>query len=62
MYAPTNELMNEEKAVQFYEILHECLSQVPEQDMLLAMENFNARVGTDVASWQGTEQNSNGVK
>ena len=37
--------------------------------MLLVMEDFNAKVGNDVTSWQGTigrfgstEQNGNGVK
>ena len=64
---PTNEPGNEEEMVEFYELLQECLRQVPERDMLLIMGDFNARVGNDVASWRGTigrfgpgEQNRHG--
>ena len=69
VYAPTNELANEEESIAFYEELQECVRQVPRGDMLMIMGDFNARVGNDVAAWRGTighfgpeEQNENGVR
>ena len=61
--------MNEEEAVEFIEALQGCVRQVPEQDMLIIIRDFIARVGNDVAGWHGTldrfrpaEQNKNGLK
>ena len=53
----------------FYEQLQECVRQVPRNDMLMIMGDFNARVGNDIAMWQGIigqfgpgGQNENGVR
>ena len=61
--------MKEEESLTFYQALQECVGQVPKRDMLVIMGDFNARVGNDVATWQGTigrfgpeEQNGNGVR
>ncbi|VDL86526.1 unnamed protein product [Schistocephalus solidus] len=37
----------------FYENLHALLATVPKVDTLLVLGDFNARVGTDHAAWQG---------
>ncbi|VDM03373.1 unnamed protein product, partial [Schistocephalus solidus] len=37
----------------FYEDLHALLATVPKEDKLLVLSDFNARVGTDHAAWQG---------
>ncbi|VDM05103.1 unnamed protein product [Schistocephalus solidus] len=37
----------------FYEDLHALLATVPKEDKLIVLGNFNARVGTDHAAWQG---------
>ncbi|VDL93361.1 unnamed protein product [Schistocephalus solidus] len=37
----------------FYEDLHALLATVPKADKLIALGEFNARVGTDHATWQG---------
>ena len=58
VYVPTNEPMsepvNEKGTVEFFEALQGCVRQVPEQDSLIIMGDFSARVGNDVAAWQGT--------
>ena len=66
MYAPTNELRNEEESVEFYQALQDTVRQVPERDMLIVLGDFNARVGNDVEAWCSTlgkfgpaEQNEN---
>ncbi|VDM00861.1 unnamed protein product [Schistocephalus solidus] len=38
---------------EFYEDLHAVLVTVPQEDMLIVLGDFNARVGTDHAAWQG---------
>uniref|UniRef100_A0A183TP76 Endo/exonuclease/phosphatase domain-containing protein n=1 Tax=Schistocephalus solidus TaxID=70667 RepID=A0A183TP76_SCHSO len=38
---------------EFYEDLHALLATVPKEDKLIVLGNFNARVGTDHAAWQG---------
>ncbi|VDL93465.1 unnamed protein product [Schistocephalus solidus] len=37
----------------FYEDLHALLATVPKEDKLIVLGDFNARVGTDHAAWQG---------
>ncbi|VDL95075.1 unnamed protein product [Schistocephalus solidus] len=37
----------------FYEDLHALLATVPKKDKLIVLGDFNARVGTDHAAWQG---------
>ncbi|VDL93401.1 unnamed protein product [Schistocephalus solidus] len=37
----------------FYEDLHALLATVPKEDKLIVLGDFNARVGTDNAAWQG---------
>ncbi|VDM00984.1 unnamed protein product [Schistocephalus solidus] len=37
----------------FYKDLHALLATVPKVDKLIVLGNFNARVGTDNAAWQG---------
>ncbi|VDL85393.1 unnamed protein product [Schistocephalus solidus] len=37
----------------FYENLHALLATVPKDDKLIVLGDFNARVGTDHAAWQG---------
>ncbi|VDL81053.1 unnamed protein product [Schistocephalus solidus] len=37
----------------FYEDLHALLATVPKEDKLIVLDDFNARVGTDHAAWQG---------
>ncbi|BHF83036.1 hypothetical protein SprV_0802617700 [Sparganum proliferum] len=37
----------------FYEDLHTLLATVPKTDKLIALGDFNARVGTDHAVWRG---------
>ncbi|VDL90657.1 unnamed protein product [Schistocephalus solidus] len=37
----------------FYEDLHALLANVPKEDKLIVIGDFNARVGTDHAAWQG---------
>ncbi|VDL91944.1 unnamed protein product [Schistocephalus solidus] len=37
----------------FYEDLHALLATVPKGDKLIVLGDFNARVGTDHAAWQG---------
>uniref|UniRef100_A0A183TAP3 Endo/exonuclease/phosphatase domain-containing protein n=1 Tax=Schistocephalus solidus TaxID=70667 RepID=A0A183TAP3_SCHSO len=37
----------------FYEDLHALLVTVPKEDKLIVLGDFNARVGTDHAAWQG---------
>ncbi|VDL94958.1 unnamed protein product [Schistocephalus solidus] len=37
----------------FYEDLHALLATVPKADNLIVLVDFNARVGTDRASWRG---------
>nr|VZI51234.1 unnamed protein product [Spirometra erinaceieuropaei] len=37
----------------FYEDLHAILANVPKADKLIALGDFNARVGTDHAVWRG---------
>ncbi|VDM01138.1 unnamed protein product [Schistocephalus solidus] len=37
----------------FYEDLHSLLATVPKADKLIVLGDFNARVGTDRASWRG---------
>ena len=50
VYALTNEPMNEQESVAFYQFLHECVRQVPRSEMLLVLGDFNARVGNDAAT------------
>uniref|UniRef100_A0A183SNC6 Endo/exonuclease/phosphatase domain-containing protein n=1 Tax=Schistocephalus solidus TaxID=70667 RepID=A0A183SNC6_SCHSO len=38
---------------EFYEDLHALLATVPKEDKLIVLGEFNARVGTDHAAWQG---------
>ena len=52
--APTNEPASEEESVAFYEALQEYVHQVQRRDMLLILGDFNARVGNDASTWQGT--------
>ncbi|VDM00222.1 unnamed protein product [Schistocephalus solidus] len=37
----------------FYEDLHALLATVPMADKLIVLGDFNARIGTDHAAWQG---------
>ncbi|VDL96623.1 unnamed protein product [Schistocephalus solidus] len=37
----------------FYEDLHALLATVPNEDKLIVLGDFNPRVGTDHAAWQG---------
>ena len=53
VYAPTNEPASEEESVA-YEALQEYVHQVQRRDMLLILGDFNARVGNDASTWQGT--------
>jgi len=69
VYAPTNEPGNEADTEAFYHSLQSVVSQVPPQDMMLLVGDFNARVGNDTEAWNGTlgrfgpeEQNANGLK
>ena len=69
VYAPINETENEEETRKFYQALRGCVRKTPKQDMLLVMEDFNARVGNDADAWRGTigkfgaeELNEKGVK
>ena len=51
-YAPT--MTNEDDVKnKFYEDLHNVLTSVPKGDKLILLGDFNARVGTDTASWSG---------
>ncbi|VDL96871.1 unnamed protein product [Schistocephalus solidus] len=38
---------------EFYEDLHALLETVPKEDNLIVLGDFNARIGTDHAAWQG---------
>ena len=69
VYAPTNEAGNEEETKKYYRALQDCVRKTPNRDMLLVMEDFNARVGNDTNAWRGTigrfgpeELNQNQVK
>ena len=69
VYAPTNEVGNEEESRKFYQALQDFVSKTPKRDMLLVMGDFNSRVGSDADPWQSIigrfgqkEQNRNGVR
>ena len=51
VYAPTNEPGCVEESEKFYQLLQECVDEVPKHDMLIVMGDFNARVGNDVGAW-----------
>ncbi|XP_063598196.1 craniofacial development protein 2-like [Penaeus indicus] len=51
-YAPTMTNTDEVKEA-FYEDLNATISAVPRADKLILLGDFNARVGTDYASWKG---------
>ena len=51
-YAPTMTNPDEVKA-KFYEDLHTVIADVPKADKLILLGDFNARVGTDNAAWEG---------
>ncbi|VDL93310.1 unnamed protein product [Schistocephalus solidus] len=38
---------------EFYEDLHALLANVPKEDKLIVLDDFNARVGTNHAAWMG---------
>ncbi|VDL88780.1 unnamed protein product [Schistocephalus solidus] len=50
-YAPTTS--SDEKNDKFYEDRHVLLATVPKADKLIVLDDFNARVWTDNAAWQG---------
>ena len=54
VYALTNEPGNEADTEAFYHSLQSVIAQVPPQDMLLLVRDFNARVGNDAEAWNGT--------
>ena len=65
-YAPTMTNLEETKD-KFYDDLESLLATVPKEDKLLILGDFNARVGTDHKTWEGTigrngvgKSNSNG--
>ena len=56
VYAPTNPSSNTVKAVApsdaFYDQLQSVVAAVPTRDMLLVLEDFNARVGMGFQCWK----------
>ena len=67
-YAPTL-AQSEEVKDNFYGALSDAIDRVPHANKLLLMGDFNARVGTDHASWENTlgshgvgNVNSNGTR
>ncbi|BHF61786.1 hypothetical protein SprV_0100476300 [Sparganum proliferum] len=52
VYVP---LMNKPKLarIKFYEKFHTILASMPKADKLIALGDFNVRVGTDQAAWRG---------
>lgn len=66
-YAPTLDSQDEDKEV-FYATLDQVLSNIPKEDKILLLGDFNARVGKDHMLWKGTlgkegigNYNSNGT-
>ena len=67
-YAPTLTSEDEQKDL-FYEELHTALSETKKEDKIILLGDFNARVGTDAAVWDGVigrngvgKMNSNGLR
>ena len=54
VYAPTNPTSANEETVsdEFYKQLQSTLAVVPTRDMVIIMEDFNARVGSDNEMWR----------
>jgi exonuclease III len=52
VYAPTNDSQEAQKNA-FYEQLQSTLDNIPRQDVLVLMADFNAKVGSDHKHWQG---------
>ena len=48
MYAPTNEPGSMEESEKFYQLLQECVDEVPKRDMLIVM---GVQVGNDIGAW-----------
>ena len=67
VYAPTMQA-NEEVIVDFYRALHEVTSSVPNNEKLIILGDFNARVGNDWETWDALGRhgmgklNSNGLR
>ena len=67
-YAPTMSNTEQEKD-NFYDCLRDTITKVKHRDKLILMGDFNARVGTDNATWDGVmgyhgvgRMNSNGLR
>ncbi|VDL90682.1 unnamed protein product [Schistocephalus solidus] len=52
-YAPTPIMSSHAAKDKFYEDLHALLTNVQKSDKLIVLGDFNVRVGTDHAAWQG---------
>ena len=53
IYAPTS-ASSEEEADSFYHQLQQVITTTPSKDILIIMGDFNAKVGADWESWNGT--------
>ena len=51
-YAPTS-ASTEDEADKLYDLLQQAINQIPTQDILIVMGDFNAKVGRDWKSWNG---------
>ena len=52
VYAPTNDSQEAQKNA-FYEQLQSTLDNIPKQDVLVLMGDFNAKIGSDHRHWHG---------